>query len=276
MKKLLILVAAITFAAGALAHGEPIIDGVYNAGEYANSIVPTYDVIQGLELMYDDYSGGVLAWEVATTTSSFTLRGEAVDVAPGDLYISFMLPQYLVDNAYGDQAAASGWNNHTFQHLWTSDNVAMALELSDGSGTVFDANIDYLSRVGHPQDPDGYWSLGLDGDGSLNVGLAEHLKAWNTSLDYNLNALAEDWHDYTVNSPDPSDPIYGDWVFDVTYELLISADAFSSEDINLQVTYAHLSPVKTGAVSVIPEPVTVALLGSVSLGAAFAARRKKS
>lgn len=151
----------------------------------------------------------------------------------------------FVDNTFGDNAM--GWDrDHKFKDLVGSDHARVVLLDTTGE-IVFDLELDYLSE--DPDAPCGYSSLGIDGgSGDVNVGDADAVLGWMTSLDENLNARG--YCDYTEDSPATDDsctpnPDAPDWDFRVVYDVWVRADAFDPVGFGTaHMDSVHASPSK--------------------------------
>jgi MYXO-CTERM domain-containing protein len=229
---------------------------------------------------YDPSEGYALGWPVdfAVEKADGIVSGGALwlheDTSTGDVFVAFVQPLALVDNTYG--AGSIGWGpdapsgkRHNFEDLLDSDRAQFVF--TDASGlVVLDVVMDYISEA-----DGGHRSLGVSGgDGAVNVGAAGSVLEWGTSLDYNFNVLGyvltEDSpatdQDYTEN------PLFPGWVFEVTYELRVSGEAFGDEGFGgLTIPLVHDSPNKIGKGKVYPEPVPEPTAAAVLALGAFAA-----
>lgn len=290
------------------------VDGLLEAGEYANSFNVQMPGQTGLSELYFTDSG--------------------VDVV--NFYFKFSID--AVDNTYGANADPA-YSNHTFKHLVGSDN----LTLNFGVGSV---TLDYLSKLADKSE--------FQSCGALNNTGCENSNLWDdtdpdvkqangstvdiptsaviveTSLDYNLNdadgfvrnASANSFteqqrFDAVTNSSggnnSGSSPIVAPagssaladpnnlWLTYVGYEFSITRDALQLSggetfDISMLTSLStHISPPKSGPEtstcvianncatettppsppSDVPAPATIVLLGSALLLGARRMRRSR-
>ncbi len=187
-----------------------------------------------------------------------------------DVYACFVQPLTLVDNTYGETAI--GWGpdapsgkHHNFEDLIRSDKARFVF--TDSLGNVaLDATMDYLSQA-HKKSGT-YRSMGVTGgDGKVDLGLADSVLEWGTSLGYNFNMLR-----FVLTDDSPAtDENYGEnadypgWVFEVIYELRVSGALFGTNGFgDVSVPVVHTSPnkvgknkVRTKTDEVIAEPATI-------------------
>jgi hypothetical protein len=282
--------ATVLLLVGSVAFASPTIDGIISAGEYTTGHYVDYTIEGG-----GSATGGQIWY--------------SVDGATGDVSLAFCHPLTLVDNTYGVNAVGWPGDNHKFKHLSTSDNAHFSF--TGTGGQYLDFALDYLSTSAP------YVSDGLDPDGGMYVGNPAHILAWSSSMEWNY---AQYGAAYPLlfgdgsNSPetgsklqnDPTayvttDAGLADWAFEVTYEVLIDADAFPgsfdithlwTENVGGATIVSHLSPNKIGNDKVyprldgvippdtpppppIPEPGTMLLLG-LGLGGLVIARVRKN
>lgn len=236
--------------------GAPIVDGRFDSGE--------------------GYTSGRWFDFAVERTDTIVSGGQLwlhQDPGTGDVFVAFMQPLTLVDNTYG--AGAIGWGddapsgkNHNFKDLTGSDKAQF--QFTDHAGnTVLDVTLDYMSETSKHSGT--YASLGVTGrDGNVEVGSADDVLEWGTSIDYNFNALG---FVLTEDSPATDDaytenPDFAGWVYDVIYEMRVSASVFGDNGFgDVTIPIVHDSPNKIGknkvypgSDGVIPEPATVALL----------------
>ncbi len=177
----------------------------------------------------------------------------------GDVYIAFNQPTDLVDNSYG--TGQVGWGagspsgkNHKFTDLLNSDQAEFFIKNAAGD-VILDVTLDYLMETG--AEPSGY-GAGIKSEVPSGTG---YIMEIGTSLDYNFN---DKGYELTTNSPDTVsdsdytlvDGTYEGWIFDVTYELKISGDAFEPGGFDvskLTIDLVHDSPNKMGKNKVWPE-----------------------
>ncbi len=253
--------ASLILIAAGPAPADPIVDGRYDPSD---GYTQGWPVVFAVEKAVGVVGGGELWLHEDTST--------------GDVYVAFIQPLVLVDNTYG--ANSIGWGpdapsgkRHNFEDLLNSDRAQFVF--TDGAGvTVLDVVMDYISQA-----DGGYRSLGVSGgDGAVNVGAAGSVLEWGTSLDYNFNVLG---YALTEDSPatDPDyteNPLFPGWVFEVTYELRISGEAFGDEGFGgVTIPLVHDSPNKIGKGKVYPEPVPEPAAAFLALGALAALIRRR-
>jgi len=263
--------AAVLLSLTVPAAAEPFVDGRFDPGEgYTQQSTVDFAVERS---------------DVRVTDGSLWTH---VDAASGDLFVAFSQPLTLVDNTYGDNSI--GWGkgvapsgkNHNFKDLLGSDKAQFVF--TDAAGNVvLDVVMDYISEAG-----DGaYDCLGVTGrDGEVNMGTAGWVTEWGSSLDYNFNELG---HVLTKDSPLTDDdytenPEYAGWVFEVSYEMRIAADAFGDSGFgSVAIPIVHDSPNKIGKnkvypeITPVPEPTTLLLsLAGIPLLVARRRRRRVS
>jgi hypothetical protein len=149
----------------------------------------------------------------------------------------------LNDNTYG--TGAVGWpNGHTFSNLTGSDKAQFVFKNGNGQ-IVLNFILDYVSSGAFPS---GYGSLGVSGgDGSISVGSASNIVSFNTSIARNLNQFG---YVLTTNSPSTNssyapNPSYPNWIYDMIYEVEVSASVFGASGFGSVMTPSwHNSPNK--------------------------------
>ena len=232
--------------------GAPIVDGRFDSGE--------------------GYTSGIWLNFAVEDTDTIVSGGNLwlhQDPGTGDVFVAFMQPLTLVDNTYG--AGSIGWGddapsgkNHNFKDLTGSDKAQF--QVTDHAGnTVLDVTLDYMSETSKGSGI--YASLGVTGgDGNVEVGSADDVLEWGTSIDYNFNTLG---FVLTEDSPATDDaytenPDFAGWVYDVIYEMRVSAGVFGDNGFGgVTIPIVHDSPNKIGKNKVYPEtpePATLALL----------------
>jgi hypothetical protein len=252
------------------------VDGTYNAADgYTNIMSLSFRLDNGKDVK----DPGTLAWRVD---------------ASGNVFVAFVQPLSINDNTYGANSIGWGDKGHSFGNLTGSDRAHFDFTNSAGQ-LVLSFDLDYISSMGGKKGDasGGFQSLGvLGGDGKMQLGNAASVVQWGTSLDYNLNAVAGrgtgnnapglGYSSYTVDSPAATphrdaqgnidyskpyinnDPRAQGWDYTITYEVMISKDAFGPGGFGgVSVPYAHDSPSKFGqntipvvGVTPIPEPGT--------------------
>ncbi|MCL4835099.1 MAG: MSCRAMM family adhesin SdrC [Caldilineaceae bacterium] len=187
----------------------------------------------------------------------------------GSVYMVLAIDKDFVDNTYGTNAI--GWSGgHTFGNLTGSDRAFFkAYDANDA--LKLDFEIDFISSGGTGSS--GYASLGLGGDGGLNVnnsGLSSTniVQASASSLEYSLNQYCTGGTggncsasgNLFTNSPGTDsfytpNPTYPNWIYDTIYEVKINAAAFGAAGFgSIDVPQIHASPSKTGNNTVVAEP----------------------
>ena len=207
------------------------------------------------------------------------------DAATNDVYFALILPLSLVDNTYGANIATD-WSpqTHTFKNLKDSDVADFQFVVHAGPDETYSFEIDYLADSAETES--GY-------DAKAGGADAASLLAVGTSLDYNFN---DRHHVLTTDSPAmssdyvPVDSDYNDWVFEIIYEGQIDGTLFETGGFGgLTIPVIHVSPNKiaknrvfptvdgvipTGS-GVIPEPISVAFMGSAFVGVVVCRMRKR-
>ena len=95
--------------------------------------------------------------------------------------------------------------------------------------------------------PSGYGTLGLGGDGGMDVGNPAYLLWFNTSLTDNLNKdpFLSQLAYYTVHSPGSNDPNASLWEMRMIYQVLIDKAAFGPSGFgSAMIIDQHNSPGK--------------------------------
>jgi hypothetical protein len=214
----------------------PVIDGIVEAGEYANTSSQSYK----LDGNASDNGSVDLYWQTVS----------------GDLYVGFVLDNRLVDNCYGTSALSQcgyieGHSDpfHPLGDLTGSDKALISI------GTL-DFTMDYLIKDSW-DDTDGKAKAGLGGEGSGG----SLLDMAQSSMTYNINnnptwsqdtspALLANWdgttgpggYDITGNSQGITD-----WDFLVTYEFKILEASLTGIDTSfINIKEIHISDSKLG------------------------------
>ncbi len=172
-------------------------------------------------------------WSYSATSQTYTIRTT--------------LAKTFVDNTYGVNAI--GWSGgHQFTDLVGSDNLQLALFDASGSKKL-EFKMDYISASGAVAS--GYKSLGVSGgDGGMVLGNASDILSVKTSLDANFNDNTG--YVLTTNSPVTNanysvNNSYPNWIYDVWYEVTVSAAVFGSVGFGTpDITDIQASPSKTG------------------------------
>jgi len=174
--------------------------------------------------------------------------------ASGNLYIYYEQSKNVVDNTYGTNIV--NWSrSHSFSDLVGSDGAQFNIKDSLGN-TVLTFNSDYVSSNNALTSK--YGCLGVaGGEGGITVGSAANILGAKTSIDYNLNVLG---CAFTTNSPpadasyNPTDGSCPSWIFEDSYEVGISKNAFGANGFgSVDVVYVHDSPSKLGTNKIIPD-----------------------
>lgn len=268
-----------------------VIDGIVTAGEYANMRVVPF--IDGGKIVSD---AGQIFWQVEANgdvSVAFITPRSVNDNTYGGQSIGWKPPK----NPTTPQDFVN--EEHKFSNLTGSDKGVF--EFTDGTGKKFEVTIDYITEIknANPLYPTGFASLGAaGGDGGVKGINVNQVVAATTSLTYNLNTLFPNEAGFysKVNNVDPhspaalpvigqaadgsiivdysqpyqvTNPAFQGWVFDMIYEVRISATAFQGGFANVAFIDSHNSPAKSGAqVVIIPEPAS-ALGGALLLFGAF-------
>lgn len=206
----------------------------------------------------------------------------------GDVTVAFIQPLTLVDNTYG--ATSIGWGssapsgkNHNLKDLVGSDKAQFVF--TDGEGdVVLDFTLDYIAETA--KDSGVYYLPGVTGkDGKVDVGAVSDVEEWGSSLGYNFLDLG-----FVLPADSPAtdanyaeNAAYPGWIFEVIYEVKISASVFGQEGFgDVTVPLVHDSPNKIGKNKVypdvgdpIPEPAMLSLL-VVGGGLILVRRRRRS
>jgi hypothetical protein len=167
------------------------------------------------------------------------------------------LSKTFVDNTYGSNTIGWPANNHTFNHLVTSDELQLALY--DNAGVKkLEFKMDYFSATS--TSPTGYKTLGVTGgDGAMLVGSATDIVNVKTSLSENFNTygyVLTNSSPATDNSYTPN-PSYPNWMYDVWYEVTVKLSAFGTSGFkNPSISGLHASPSKTGVESESVSPIS--------------------
>ncbi len=163
----------------------------------------------------------------------------------------------FVDNTYGTNAIGWGSRGHTFNNLVGSDNLQLALLDAKGVKKL-EFKIDYITASSTV--PSGFRTLGVTGgEGKMLLGSATSVVGAKTSISENLNTFG---YVLTTNSPATNatytpNPAFPNWIYDVWYEVTVSAAAFGADGFGSPlITGVHASPSKTGKNTeiVIPGP----------------------
>lgn len=171
---------------------------------------------------------------------------------------------YFVDNTYG--TGSVGWNPnrpHTFRDLHVSDHVELAVTNGDGD-TVWKGRLDLLSQTDKVSS--GYACLGpFGGDGRIDIGSAEDVLSFGSSLDDNINYYG---YQLLENSP-PTDSVYTMnskypyWQYYVSYRLTLDKSIFGLSGYGeVRMTSVHASPGKDGNETVMVSDQTEPVPGS--------------
>jgi hypothetical protein len=164
--------------------------------------------------------------------------------AAGATQVVYRQSTSIVDNNYGTTAtAATGWPaGHKFSDFTGSDMAEF--RFTDGSGFgVLDVGIDYLTQSA--AFPSGYGSLGATGgDGKVFLGSASALLYYTTTMTTNLNQSPA-YYTFTINSPAPSNPLFGGWDLVDGYTLVVNNSVFGSGGFGgVTIPLVHNSPSK--------------------------------
>ncbi len=160
-------------------------------------------------------------------------------MANGDVKATLLQDRNLIDNTYG--ANAVGYSgSHSFGDLVHNDRARFQFENRDGQ-VVLDFEVDYISASASY--PSGFGTLGLGGDGRLNVGNASDILSFDTSISRSLNQAPE-FYGYTENSPAP-EADFPAWEYENSYEVVVSGAIFGPSGYGrVNVPMIHNSPSK--------------------------------
>ena len=261
----------------------------------------SFDIVDG--------SGAVVDTQIATM---YHYVGDGTNnIGSGDLYFGFVFPLTANDTHYGSTAKDEyGWQlDRKFSQIVGSDYIQVTIE----GGILFadvDALAKYMyDRQEAPEDsvyhtsgvtdgktptvPSGFEDVkqgdgdthAVNADGDPYYGTYQDVVAVGTSFDWNVNHSG--WFDISSNpldhSPtteDKEDNLDMEWIDHAIYEIIIDGSLLENEaGVHPELFYtegavklAHLSPYKEST-SVVPEPASFILFGSVLGGAAFIRRR---
>ena len=238
--------AVLIFAAAATA--SPIADGRFDPNE-------GYTLGRNVNFAVEESSTLVTGGQIWTYQDAVT----------GNVTVAFLQPKTLVDNTYGANsigwgASAPSGKNHNFKDLLESDKAQF--QFTDGNGNVvLDVTLDYISA----ESETGPWySQGVTGnDGAVDVGSADDVLSYGSSLDYNFKAPRN--YVLPVDSPATDDlytpnASYPNWIYDVIYEMEVSGDLFTAHGFgDVAIPIVHDSPNKIARNKVYPEidgPIT--------------------
>ncbi len=174
--------------------------------------------------------------------------------ADGSITIRTTLAKTFVDNTYG--TGIIGWSSHKFSDLTGSDKLTMSLFDVNGVKKI-EFSQDYITAS--TNFPSGYGSLGVSGgDGGMVSGNASSIVSATSSMDVNFNnyGYVLITNSPTTNASYTPNSTYPNWIYDVWYEVTVSASTFGTAGFGYPlITGTHASPSKTGSNSETVVPV---------------------
>jgi SdrD B-like domain/Putative Ig domain len=191
----------------------------------------------------------IIGYLVVTQLPANTVLPNGTIVGPaGATQVVYRQSTSIVDNNYGTSAtAATGWAaGHKFSDFTGSDMAEF--RFTDGSGFgALDVGIDYLTASATY--PSGYGTLGATGgDGKVFLGSATAVLYATTTMTTNLNQ-SPSYYSFTINSPAPSNPLFGGWELVDGYTVVINNTVFGSAGFGgVTIPLVHNSPSKLAGV----------------------------